>query len=109
MPYSANASWQIDGETMETLTDFILWGRGGLQNHCAQWLQQPSHLKIFGPWKEGYEKPRQHIKKKNHHFANKGPYHHIIAFPVVMYGCKSRTIMKAEEFMFSNCDAGEDS
>ena len=29
-------SWQIDGETMETATDFIL---GGLQNHCRCWLQ----------------------------------------------------------------------
>ena len=29
-------SWQIDGETMETLADFIF---GGLQNHCRWWLQ----------------------------------------------------------------------
>ena len=29
-------SWQIDGETMETVTDFIL---GGLQNNCSWWLQ----------------------------------------------------------------------
>ena len=29
-------SWQIDGETMETVRDFIL---GGLQNHCRWWLQ----------------------------------------------------------------------
>ena len=29
-------SWQIDGEIMETVTDFIL---GGLQNHCKWWLQ----------------------------------------------------------------------
>ena len=29
-------SWQIDGETMEIVTDFIL---GGLQNHCRLWLQ----------------------------------------------------------------------
>ena len=29
-------SWQIDGETVETMTDFIL---GGLQNHCRWWLQ----------------------------------------------------------------------
>ena len=28
--------WQIDGETMETVTDFIF---GGLQNHCRWWLQ----------------------------------------------------------------------
>ena len=31
-------SWQIDGETMETETDFIFFG-GGLQNHCRWWLQ----------------------------------------------------------------------
>ena len=37
-----NTSWQIDGETMETATDFIL---GGLQNHCRWWLQ---------PWIKGY-------------------------------------------------------
>ena len=29
-------SWQIDGETVETVTDFIF---GGLQNHCRWWLQ----------------------------------------------------------------------
>ena len=29
-------SWEIDGETVETLSDFIL---GGLQNHCRWWLQ----------------------------------------------------------------------
>ena len=33
-------SWEIDGETMETVSDFI-WG-GGLKNHCRWWLQ---------PWK----------------------------------------------------------
>ena len=32
-------SWQIDGETMETVTDFIFLVRGGLQNHCIWWLQ----------------------------------------------------------------------
>ena len=32
-------SWEIDGETVETVSDFIL---GGLQNHCRWWLQ---------PWK----------------------------------------------------------
>ena len=33
-------SWQIDGETMETVRDFIFWrGRGGLQNHSRWWLQ----------------------------------------------------------------------
>ena len=30
-------------------------------------------LKTLGPWKKSYNKPRQHIKKQRHHFANKGP------------------------------------
>ena len=38
MAYSPIISWQIDEETMETVTDFIL----GVQNHCRWWLQ---------PWK----------------------------------------------------------
>ena len=36
MTSSPTTSWQIDGETMETVTGFIL---GGLQNHCWWWLQ----------------------------------------------------------------------
>ena len=30
--------------------------------------------KTLTPWKESCDKPRQHIKKQKHHFANKGPY-----------------------------------
>ena len=29
---------------------------------------------MFAPWKESYDKPRQHIEKQGHHFADKGPY-----------------------------------
>ena len=60
---------------------------------------------------EIYDKPRQHTKKQRHHFANRGPYSESYGFPVVMYGCKSWTIKKAEcqRLMLSNCDAGEDS
>ena len=36
MAYGPITSWQIDGETVETVTDFVL---GGLQNHCRWWLQ----------------------------------------------------------------------
>ena len=60
-------SWQIDGETMETVTDFIF---GGLQNHCRWWLQP---WKTPAPWKKSYDQSRQHIKKLRHYFANKGP------------------------------------
>ena len=57
-------SWQIDGETMETVTDFILEAPKSLQ---------PRNYKILSPWKKSYDQHRQHIKKQRHHFANKGP------------------------------------
>ena len=45
---------------------------------------------------KSYEQPRQHIKKQRHYFANKGPSSQGMVFPVVMYGCESWTIKKAE-------------
>ena len=47
------------------------------------------------PWKKSYNKPRQQIKKQRHDFADKDPVK-AMAFPVVMYGCESWTIKKAE-------------
>ena len=41
-------------------------------------------------------KPRQHIKKQRHYFANKGPSSQRYGFPVVMYRCESSTIKKTE-------------
>ena len=31
--------WEIDGETVETVSDFFFWGGEVLQNHCRWWLQ----------------------------------------------------------------------
>ena len=45
---------------------------------------------------KSYDKPRQHIKKQRHYFANKGHIVKAMVFPVVMYGCESWTIRKAE-------------
>ena len=45
---------------------------------------------------EIYDQPRQHIKKQRHCFANKGLSSQAMVFPVVMYGCESWTIKKAE-------------
>ena len=45
-------SWEIDGETVETVSDFF-----GLQNHCSWWLQ-PWNEKMLAPWKESYDQPR---------------------------------------------------
>ena len=57
-------SWQLDGETMETVRDFIL----GLKNHCSHEIK-----KTLAPWKKSYDQPRWHIKKQRHYFANRGP------------------------------------
>ena len=51
---------------------------------------------MLAPWKKSYDQPRQHIKKQRHYFANKGPSNQGYGFPVVMYGCESWTIKKAE-------------
>ena len=51
---------------------------------------------MLTPWKESYDQPRQHIKKQRHYFANKGPSSQGYGFPVVMYGCESWTVKKAE-------------
>ena len=60
--------WQIDGEKMETLTDFILGAPKSLQMVTAA-----KKLMTVAPWKEIYDQPRQYIKKQRHYFANKGP------------------------------------
>ena len=36
---------------------------------------------MLAPWKESYDKPRQHIKKQRHYFANKHPYRQSYGFP----------------------------
>ena len=46
---------------------------GGLQNYC-RWGLYSWNLKMLAPWKKTYDKPRQHIKKKRHYFANKVPF-----------------------------------
>ena len=48
------------------------------------------------PWKESYDQPRQHTKKQRHYFANKVCPVKAMVFPVVMYGCESWTVKKAE-------------
>ena len=51
---------------------------------------------MLAPWKKSYDQPRQHIKKQRHYFANKVNLVNATVFPVVMYGCESGTIKKAE-------------
>ena len=51
---------------------------------------------MIAPWKKNYEKPRQHTEKQKYYFADKGPSNQSNGFPVVMYGCESWTVKKAE-------------
>ena len=67
----------------------------GLQNHC-RWLLQPWNKKTLTPLEESYDQPRQHIKKQRYYFVNKFRLVKAMVFPVVMYGCESWTIKKAE-------------
>ena len=61
-------SWQIDGETMETVSDFIFWGsKITADGDCSH------EIKTFVPWNKNYDQPRQLIKKQRHYFANKSP------------------------------------
>ena len=68
MESSPIASWQIDGETVETGSDFIFWASKSLQMVIAA-----MKLKDAYSWKKSNEQPRQHIKKQRHYFAKKGP------------------------------------
>ena len=52
---------------------------------------------MLAPWKKSYDQPRQCIKKQRHYFVNKGPSSQSYGFfPLVMYGCESWTIKKAQ-------------
>ena len=60
-------SWQIDGETVETVTDFILGSsKITADGDCSM------KLKDACSWKQSYDQPRQHIKKQRHYFAKNG-------------------------------------
>ena len=69
-------SWQIDGETMETVTDFIFLGSkitaDGDCNH---------EIKMLAPWRKSYDQPRKNIKKQRHYFANNVPCSQSCGFP----------------------------
>ena len=58
-------SWQIDGERVKTVADFVFWAPKSLQM-----VTEAMKLKSLTPWKKTYDQPRQHIKKQRHYFAN---------------------------------------
>ena len=77
-------SWQIDGETMETVRDFIFLGsKITADGDCSY------QIKTLAPRKKSYDQPRQHIKKQRHYLPTKIHLVKAMVFPVVMYGCES--------------------
>ena len=69
MASGPNTSWQIDGETVETVTDFIFLGsKITADGDCGREVKR---CLLLG--RKAMTKPRQHIKKQRHYFANKGP------------------------------------
>ena len=66
MAFGPITSWQINGEKVETVTDFIFFGsKITADGDCHE-------IKSLTPWKKSYDQPRQHVKKQRYYFANKG-------------------------------------
>ena len=67
MANGPSTSWQIDGEIMETVTDFIFLGSKVIADgDCSH------EIKTLALRRKSYDQPRQHIEKQRLYFANKG-------------------------------------
>ena len=85
-------SWQIDGETVGTVADFTFAGsKITSDGDCSHEIKRRLLL-----GKKSYDKCRQHVKKQRHQFPTKVHLVKAMVFPVVMYGCESWTLKKAE-------------
>ena len=107
MTSSPITSWQIDGETMETVSDFIYLGSkitaGG---DCSHEIKR--HLLLGRKVMTNLDSI---FKSRDIALPNKVRLVKAVVFPVVMYGCESWTVKKAEcqRMMLLNCGVGEDS
>ena len=85
-------SWQIDGETVETVADFIFWGsRITADGNCSHEIKR--HL-LLG--RKVMTKVDSILKSRDITLPTKFCLVKAMIFPVVMFGCESRTIKKAE-------------
>ena len=84
-------SWQIDGKTMETVTDFIFLGsKITADGDCSHEIKR---CLLLG--RKAMTKLDSILKSRDITFFNKGPSSQVMVFPVVMYGCENWTIKKA--------------
>ena len=85
-------SWQIDGETMETVRDFIFWGsKITADGDCSHEIKR--HL-LLG--RKAMTNLDNILKSRDIILPTKVCLVKAMVFPVVMYGCESWTIKKAE-------------
>ena len=92
MASSPITSWQIDGETVETVTDFILGGsKITADSACSHEIKRLLHLgrKVMTNLDSIFKSRDITLRTKVHLVK-------AMVFPVVMYGCESWTIKKAE-------------
>ena len=100
-------SWQIDGETEETVTDFILGGsKITADGDCSHEIKR--RLLLEGKVMTNLDSI---LKSRDITLPTKIHLIKAMVFPVVMYGCESWTIKKTEcrRLMLLNCSVGEDS
>ena len=93
-------SWEIDGGTVETVSDFIFLGsKVTADGDCSHEIKKCLLLgydQEVGYDQVGYDQPRQYTKKQSHSLLTKVHLVKAMIFPVVMYGCESWTIKKTE-------------
>ena len=99
-------SWQIDGETVETVADFIFWGSKITADVDCR-LEIKRHLLLGRKVMTNLDSI---LKSSDITLPTKVHLVKAIVFPVVMYGCESyKRKLSAEELMLLNCGLGEDS
>ena len=85
-------SWEIDGETVETVSDFIFLGSKIIEDgDCRHEIKRRLLL-----GRNAITNLDSLLKKQRHYFADKHLSSQAMVFPVVMYGCEVWTIKKAE-------------
>ena len=100
-------SWEIDGETVETVSDFIFWGsKITADGDCSHEIKR---CLLLG--RKAVTNLNSILKSRDVTLPTKVHLVKTMVFPVVMYGCESWTIKKlsTEELMLLNCGVGEDS
>ena len=98
-------SWEIDGETVETVTDFIFLGsKITADGDCSHEIKR--HLLLGRKVMTNLDSI---LKSRDITLLTKVCLVKAMVFSVVTYGCESWTIKKPEELMLLNCVVGEDS